>query len=91
MRPPLFYVPHPMCSFVGADDSVRSNTAQRCHSEPVLALAWESVFSIIEENGLPRRACALLAMTRAAYNSATAAHTAPMTALPAAIHSGGVM
>ena len=43
MRPPLFYVPHPMCSFVGADDSVRSNTAQRCHSEPVLALAWESV------------------------------------------------
>ena len=43
MRPPLFYVLHPMCSFVGADDSVRSNTAQRCHSEPVLTLAWESV------------------------------------------------
>ena len=33
----------PICSFVGADDSVRSNTAQRCHSEPVLTLAWESV------------------------------------------------
>ena len=43
MRPPPFYVPHPICSFVGADDSVRSNTAQRCHSEPVLTLAWESV------------------------------------------------
>ena len=38
--------------FVGADDSVRPNSAKRCHSEPVRAakqvplgytLAWESV------------------------------------------------
>ena len=29
--------------FVGADDSVRPNSAKRCHSEPVRTLAWESV------------------------------------------------
>ena len=28
---------------VEADDPVRPNTAQRCHSEPVRRLAWESV------------------------------------------------
>ena len=32
-----------MCCSVGADDPVRPDTAQRCHSEPELTLAWESV------------------------------------------------
>ena len=42
---------------VGADDPVRPNTAQRCHSEPVRRLAWESVplASLCEGGSAKRR------------------------------------
>ena len=48
--------------FVGAEDSVRPNSAKRCHSEPVtVALAWEYVLPKRETDC---RVASLLAMTR---------------------------
>ena len=43
ITPPAVLPTHSLRSSVGADDPVRPNTAQRCHSEPVRRLAWESV------------------------------------------------
>ena len=57
---PAVSPPHPLRCSVGADDPVRPNTAQRCHSEPVLAakqvplgctLAWESVPLFMSSSG----------------------------------------
>ena len=42
ITPPAVLPTHSLRSSVGADDPVRPNTAQRCHSEPVRRLAWES-------------------------------------------------
>lgn len=61
-----------------------------CHSEPATEAAVVGS-DLSADTGNPSLAPSVREAMGTSHSSATAAQTAPITALPAAIHSGGVM